>query len=190
MTLIQNDAHVHRILAQRARKLAQSDDITTGSSDARELVTFKVGGERFGVDIEFVREIQPLTRELWSLVPCTPEFIVGAVNIRGRIYSMMNIAVYLGIPATFPGENAHTLLVRDNCRRRGEVMEFCLLSDAIPCLESISLGDVQAASTSVSTRAQNYIRGVTRDLLMILDLEKLFSDPGIIVNEDTGGDPE
>ena len=183
MTLIKNDVHAHRILTRRARSLARVEDSAGRSPDAWELVTFRLGGEKFGVDIEFVREIQPLKRELWSLVPCTPEFIVGAVNIRGRIYAMMNIAVYLGVPAAFSGENAHTLLVRSHRRNKTEKMEFCLLSEAIPRLETVPLGDIQAASASVSAGAQGYIKGVTRDLLMILDLEKLFSDPGIIVNE-------
>lgn len=180
---IGKDKHAHEILADRARKLAKTDNTAILSRDVLELITFQAGGERFGVDIKFVREVQPLIRDLWSLVPCTPGFIVGAVNIRGRIYAMMNIAVYLGISATVPGENAHTLLVRDQRWERGEVMEFCLLADTIPCLETVSLDDVQSSSAAVSARAQKYIKGVTSNLLMILDLEKLFADPGIIVNE-------
>ena len=180
------DEHIYEILADRARQLATTDNTATMSRDVLDLITFQAGGERFGVDIQFVREVQPLTRELWSLVPCTPGFIVGAVNIRGRIYAMMNIAVYLGILAPLPGENAHTLLVRDQNRGMGEVMEFCLLADTIPCLESIPRQDVQSPSASVSARAQKYIKGVTSNLIMILDIEKLFADPGIIVNEGGG----
>ena len=180
------EMHAHAILADRARKLAKTDNTATLSRDVLELITFQAGGERFGVDIQFVREVQPLIRDLWSLVPCTPGFIVGAVNIRGRIYAMMNIADYLGISATVPGEGAHTLLVRDHPREKGEVMEFCLFSDTIPCLETVPQEDVQSSSASVSARAQKYIKGVTSNLLMILDLEKLFADPGIIVNEGAG----
>jgi len=183
--LTDEDGRLHEVLADRARQLAQTDTTEELSRDVLDVVTFQAGGERFGVDLQFVREVQPLIRDLWALVPCTPGFIVGAVNIRGRIYAMMNIAVYLGISAADPGENAHTLLVRDQSRGRGEVMEFCLLSDDIPVLESIPLGEVQSPSASISARAQKYIKGVTRDLLMILDLEKLFADPGIIINEDT-----
>ena len=180
----------HQILVDRARNLAKVDDAQKLSGEELDLITFQVGGERFGVDIQFVQEVQPLTRNLWTLVPCTPGFIVGAVNIRGRIYAMMNIAVYLGIQADSPGENAHTLLVRDQSRGTNEVMAFCLQAEDIPRLESISPGDLQPPSDSVSARAQKYIKGITRDLLMILDLEKLFADPGIIVNEETHGSEE
>jgi len=180
------DMYVHEILVDRARKLAKTDNTALLSRDVLELITFQAGGERFGVDIQFVREVQPLIRDLWSLVPCTPGFIVGAVNIRGRIYAMMNIAVYLGISASVPGEGAHTLLVRDHPRERGEAMEFCLFSDTIPRLETIPLDHVHSSSASVSPRAQQYIKGVTSNLLMILDLEKLFADPDIIVNEGGG----
>ncbi len=175
---------VNRILADRACALAKTRAVEADARAVLELVSFQVGTERFGVDMQFVHEIQPLKRLMWSMVPCTPDFIAGAVNIRGRIYAMMNIAVYLGIAVDPYPENTHALLIRGKTRPQREIMEFCILADDLPGLKKVRSADVQSTTASVSSRAQKYVKGVTREMLMVLDIEKLISDPGIIVNDD------
>jgi len=63
-------------------------------------------------------------------------------------------------------------------------MELSILSDDIPQVVDIPLSVVESASVTVSARMQEYVRGVTKDMLIILDLERLLSDPGIIVHQE------
>ena len=177
---------IRNILARRARDLAESVETEAQNEEMLRLVVFSLGRESFGVDISHIQEIQPLSRQMWSVVPCTPRFIEGAVNIRGRIYSMMNVAAYLDIECGVDMQNAHVLLVRGYTQPKGRLMEFCMAADDRPRLQTIWRNDIQPASGSVSTRAQEYVMGVTADMLMILDLEKLISDSGIVVREDAG----
>jgi purine-binding chemotaxis protein CheW len=181
-TLAQKE--IQNILEQRARELAGSAESEEQNMETLGLAVFSLGQEAFGVDISHIQEIQPLKRQMWSVVPCTPRFIEGAVNIRGRIYSMMNVAAYLEIDSRLDMENAHVLLVRGYTRPEGQLMEFCIVADDRPRLRTVSRNDIQPSTGSVSTRAQEYVQGVTSDMLMILDLEKLISDPGIVVTEE------
>ncbi len=173
------------ILESRARELARTGDSATVEQDVLRLLAFSLGEERFGVDMHYIREIQPLKREMWSRVPCTPNFIVGAVNIRGRIYSIMNIAAYLEIGGDVNMEKAHVLLIRGETKPSRMIMEFCILAEDRPQLEQVPLTAVQPASETLSPRGQEFIKGVTSNMLMILDLEKLISHPGIVIREDS-----
>ncbi|MDP1992661.1 MAG: chemotaxis protein CheW [Syntrophales bacterium] len=172
-----------RILESRARILAHppKDDIAEG--EILYLLSFLLGGERYGVDIKLVRETQPLESQEWAAVPCTPDFIAGAVNIRGRIYPVMNVARFFGLPARPLSKTAHVLLV-SGVNGGGEEMELSLLADELPQTTRVSRNDVKAPTVTISPRAQEFIRGITDDMLIILDLKRLLSDPGIIVHEE------
>lgn len=52
----------------------------------------------------------------------TPYFIAGAVNIRGRIYSVMHVGHFLGITTPPISENAHVPLVRGREDNRPSIM--------------------------------------------------------------------
>ena len=152
--------------------------------DTLRLVTFPLGDECYGVDINLVQEVQPLTEQTWSGVPCTPEFIAGVVNIRGHIYSVIDIARFLGLARRPLPETSHVLLVRGGDQRAEGELELCILTDDMPQVVNIGLRIVRPASKSTAGQAHEYVRGVTDDMLIILDLERLLSDPNIIIHED------
>ena len=176
---IRNPKSEMEILEERARALARLPREEEVEGETLRLVTFPLGEERYGVEIGLVQEVQPLESQSWSKVPCTPDFIIGAVNIRGRAYSVMDIARFLGLPARPLSETAHVLLVRG-----GGEMELCILADDISEVANVPLAEVQPPRATISTQAQEYVRGVTDNMLVILDLERLLADPDIIVHEE------
>jgi purine-binding chemotaxis protein CheW len=171
-------------LERRARNLAQPLSEGAPQGEALYLITFSLGEERYGLEVTAVREVQPLREKMWSPVPCTPGFVVGAVNIRGRIYSMMDVARFLGLPARPLSETAHVLLVEAGQPGSATEMVIGILADGVPRNVRVLRADVQPAAATISARAQDYVQGVTEDMLIILDLERLLSDPALIVQED------
>jgi purine-binding chemotaxis protein CheW len=179
--LIAGDSEdIQRILGERARRLARPLGQDQAEETLLNMVTFQCGKDRFGVEIAQVREVQPLSSQSWSPVPCTPDFVAGVINLRGRMISILDIARYLGLPPRSIAEQAHVLVVQDGVQD----LELALLVDAMPRLVSLPPGQIQPPATTLSPQMQEYLRGVTGDLLMILDLPRLLSDPGIIVNEE------
>ena len=170
---------INQVLEERARLLARRSQGEALEGEYLQLLTFPLGEEKFGVEVSFVREVQPLERQSWSLVPCTPDFIVGAVNIRGRIYSMMHVGRFLDIKTASQSASVHVLLVGNE-----EEMEICILTDDMPEIERIPTDSVQTSSETISIKSQEYIHGVTEDMVMILDLRRLLADTGIIVNDE------
>lgn len=172
-----------RVLQERARILARplAEDI---GGDILHLLTFPLGNERYGVDITLVQEVKPLEKQVWRPVPCTPDFIVGVVNIRSRIYSVMDVARYMGQPPRSLSERAHIVLVRGGNTGDKEEMELCILADDRPESALIPFVKVQAPAAVISGQNQEYVRGIADGMLVILDLEHFLSNPGIIVHEE------
>ena len=75
--------------------MEQSENTTIVTDELLQLVSFKIDDAEFGVDILMVQEINKMM-EL-TVVPNTPEFIEGVVNLRGRIIPVINLRARLGL---------------------------------------------------------------------------------------------
>jgi len=74
----------------------------------RELITFEVEGQVFGLDIMAIREIRawtPTTR-----LPRVPHYVAGVVNLRGTVLPVVDLAARLGWRATEPTPR-HAIIV-------------------------------------------------------------------------------
>lgn len=176
-------ADTQRILEERARLLARIPESKAGTGEILEVQTFHLGAEYFGVPTGLVQEIQPLRAHHWSRVPCVPPFIVGIVNLRGRIYSIMDLAVFWGLRSRPVTEKTHILLVRGINRSDNEEIDLTLITDDCAEVQHIRLDDIKPPPPNVSAKVQSYIQGVTPDMMMVVDLESLLSDPHIIIAE-------
>jgi purine-binding chemotaxis protein CheW len=169
-------------LARRARALARPPVEEAAEGETLHLAAFPLGEERYAVEISQVQEVRPLEPQTWSRVPCAPDFIVGAVNVRGRICSVMDVARFMGLPPRPLSETVHILLVRGE-GAEGE-MELAILTDDLPQAVVVSLSEMQPPPPTISGQVHAYVRGVTDDMLVILDLERLLSGPRIIVHQE------
>jgi len=169
------------ILEERARLLARIPEKESRAKDTLDLITFHLGGEYLGVSTSLVYETQPLSSLNWSRVPCTPDFIIGAVNLRGHIDSIMDLAPFLGLPAHALTEKAHILLTRGGRCADGKKMELALLTDDVPHSLELPIDQINPTSDSVSIQLQSFLYGVTAQFLFILDIDRLLSDPKLIV---------
>ena len=174
-----------QILEERARILAHPIAEEKASVGVLSLVTFHLGDEWYGVEIDKVLEVQPLDGQIWTRVPCTPDFIIGAVNLRGRIHSLMDVGSFLGLAPRPPTESMHILLVRSSPQDGAEPMELSIVTDDVPEVMDVPLTEIQTPTVTVSSQLREYTRGVTGRMLIVMDLNRLLSTPRIIVQEET-----
>lgn len=165
-----------RILEERARLLAAPLIPDTTAPQGLEVVAFRLGAEHYAIPSHLAQETQPLRTLHWCRVPGVPPFFTGILNLRGRIVSIFHLAAFHGLPAHPPVPNAHILLVRG-----GEEMELALLSDETPRLLTIDPQTLQPPAAAAHARP--YLRGVTHDMLIVLDLEQLLTDPRLVVDD-------
>ena len=162
------------ILEERARALARVHEVETG--DSTQLVVFSLADETYGIPTGYVREVQPL-REI-SPVPCTPDFVVGIINIRGSIYSVVDIRNFLGVPKQEVTDLTKVILVNT------AGLEVGILADDVSGSMSVPLAEIKPPLATAASIKEEYVQGVTSDMLIILNLEALMRDERIIVHEE------
>jgi purine-binding chemotaxis protein CheW len=164
------------ILRARARLLAEGhEDQRIEPQSRSEIVEFVLASEHYGVEIGYIREIHAL-KELTPL-PCTPPFVLGIANIRGQILSVLDIKKLFDLP-----EKGLTDLNKVICVSAGS-LEVGILADAILGVRSIAIHELQTSLPTLSGIRADYLKGVRRDSLAVLDVGKILSDPSIIVDK-------
>jgi len=80
------------------------------------MVLFKAGGERFALPLETVREVV-VPQPPFARVPRAAPAVRGAMNLRGRVVAVVELAPLLGLPAEALGPSQGHVLVLDRDRR-------------------------------------------------------------------------
>jgi len=165
-----------RILRARARSLAAGDRSEATSPDLLlEVVEFVLGPEHYGIESSHIREIYPLSE--FTPVPCTPAFVLGLVNVRGQILSIINIKKLFDLPEKGLTDLNKVIIVHANH------MELGILADAVLGVRPIAMEELRPALPTLTGIRAEYLKGITKDPLVVLDVEKILMDEKILVNE-------
>jgi purine-binding chemotaxis protein CheW len=140
-----------------------------------EVVEFVLGPEHYGIESCHIREIHPLNE--FTPLPCTPAFVLGLVNVRGQILSIIDIKKLFDLPEKGLTDLNKVIVVHANQTELG------ILADAIVGVRSIAPEEVQPALPTLTGIRAEYLKGITKDPMVVLDVEKILSDEKILVNE-------
>jgi purine-binding chemotaxis protein CheW len=166
-----------RLLKERARTLAQEDVEVYAGLQYLEVVEFRLAGEVYGIETSYIREVYPL-KELVP-IPGTPPFFLGITSVRGQILSVIDIKRFFDLPDKGLTELDKVVIVRS-----GEV-ELGIRADVVLGMRSIPRGDIQPSLPTLIGVRDKYLRGVTKDAVIILDIQKLLADENLIVRAET-----
>ena len=169
-----DDPAAWRILEERARGLLTQE--TTETELGEEILTFHLGGGSFCIPAHFVREVQQLGDV--TPLPGTPPFVVGLINLRGRLLATLDIRPLLDMVQGPPQADAFLLILAANG------IEVGLLADGVVEVRR-SDDDLTPVFSAVTGRGIAWVRGVDRHLNLWLDAPALLSDPRLIVNGET-----
>ncbi len=166
------------IFQQRALEL---QDIAIGSETEIEKLSFAVivfGNEYFGLDLELVREFTNIQN--LKPIPCCPTHIIGNMNLRGQIITLVDIRSVLNLPTTPINIGSKAVVFQVNDILAGFPVDRVL--------EVVSLKHDEIMPLSVTSFDDNirYLRGIApfeEKVLCVLDLPKILTEGGLIVNE-------
>lgn len=162
-----------QILRARAHALSRPPAPAADASASLELLEFSLAQERYAVETRFVGEAHPL-RDLTPL-PCTPSFLLGIVNVRGRILPVLDLKKFFGLPEQGLTDLHRIILVH------GHGLELGLLADSIMGVRTIPLDGLRPPLPTLTGIQAEYLIGVTAECLVALDLDRILADPKIIV---------
>jgi purine-binding chemotaxis protein CheW len=164
------------ILKARAQALAIEKKDETAQKEFIEIVMFGLASETYGIESTFIREVYPLKD--YTTLPGTPPFVVGIVNVRGQIISIIDLKKLFNLPEKGLGELNKVIIIHN------EQMEFGILADNIHGTLSISTDTIQTSLPNISGSGSEYVKGITNEQLIILDARKILEDEKIIVNQE------
>lgn len=168
------------ILRARARELARPLE-AGGPAEMLEILEFRLGGERYAVETRHVREVCVL-KELTAL-PSTPAFVRGIVNVRGRIVAVLDLSELLDLERTGLTDLHRIILLEGNGLEPG------LLADSVVGVRSIPAASLQPSLPTLTGIRAAFLRGVTPEHLVVLDVDRILAEPGIIVDQQTDESP-
>ena len=158
-------------------------------AEASQYLTFILSNEEFAVPIMQVKEI--IEYNDLTNVPMVPEFIAGALNLRGSIVPVINLAVKFGMP---PSEiSRRTCVVIMEVAVDNEQVVMGILVDKVLQVLDVADEDIDAAPTLGAQIRTDFIKGMGKledRFVIILAINKVLSAEEIAVvgNVNNGDD--
>jgi purine-binding chemotaxis protein CheW len=164
------------ILRSRAKTLAREVEKESLAGESLEILAFLLAHEMYAIETTCIREVYPLT-ELTPL-PCTPAFVRGVINIRGQILTVIDMKVFFDLP-----EKGITNLNRVIVASKDD-MHLGILADEIIGISNIPVKNIYPPPSTMKGIHSDYLRGVTGERLIVLDVGRFLADKQLIVNEE------
>lgn len=162
------------ILRERAARIARETGAGTKVADQLHLVEFLLYPEKYAVETTFVREVIA-TKELTPL-PGTPAYLIGILHLKGSVVSVIDLKTLLGLKEIgLTGTNKLILLKNDQ-------VEFGILVDEVTGLSSVDEDQIAGPPLTLSSRAAEFIKGLTPSGTIVLDAARMLDSKWLIVN--------
>ncbi len=135
---------------------------------ARQIITFQVEDQVFGVDIMAIREIRawtPTTR-----LPHVPHYVAGVVNLRGTVLPVLDLAARLGWRNTEPTSRHVIIVTRVAEQFRG------LIVDSVSDIVTFDDDQLQPPPATSADAVVPFLEGlvaIDERMVMVLDLNRL-----------------
>lgn len=163
-----------RDLRLRARTQAWATPLPVEQPDAwLEVLSFDLGDERYAIETCHVAEVLPLSH--FTPLPNTPAFVLGIVNVRGRVVSVLDLRVLFELPISGLSDKNFLLVLQS------PEMEFGLLIDRVQGIQPLERDSLQSGLANLTGVRANYLLGVTPQQWTVLDGARLLGDPSLRV---------
>ena len=172
---VPNPEERKHILKKRAAMLAREKEKKV-DADSLEVVEFLLANEHYGIESHFIREVYPLKD--YTPLPGVPRFVLGLVNVRGRILSVVDIKKFFDMPDIGISDLNKVIIINN------DTMEFGILADAILGVRNIAISELGPPLPTLTGIREEFLKGVTGERMVILDAARILADKNIVVHEE------
>lgn len=173
---VPTDEEQRKVLIARAQALARQPRKEEPAAERIEVVEFLLASERYGIESSYIGEVYPLKN--LTRIPCTPPFVMGVMNVRGKILSVIDMRKFFELPDKGLSDLNKVIIVSN------DKLEFGILADAILGVRMLSIRHLLPTLPTLTDIRSDYLKGITDDRLVVLDGGKILSDRGIVVHEE------
>ncbi|GAB1408968.1 chemotaxis protein CheW [Desulfovibrionales bacterium] len=136
-----------------------------------QLSCFYVGSALCAIDINLIQEMNK--HMAMTTVPQAPEYVLGIMNLRGRIVTIIDLGRKLGLAWSKKTDRSRIIIVNSRDENIG------LLVDSITDVVTARWEDVEPTPSNIKGVKGRYFEGVfkaSKDLVAILDVETVLAD--------------
>ena len=156
----------------------QANEGQAAGGSSRELLTFTLGSEEYGIDILKVQEIRGY--DAVTTIANSPDFIKGVINLRGIIVPIVDMRIKFKLGNITYNELTVVIILNVANRVVGIVVDG--VSDVI----ALTAEQLKPAPEFSSSLDMQYIMGlgtVDERMLILVDIEKLMSSSEMALME-------
>ena len=160
----------------------QANHEQTASEASRELLTFTLGSEEYGIDILKVQEIRGY--EAVTTIANAPEFIKGVINLRGIIVPIVDMRIKFKLGSVTYDETTVVIILNVANRVVGMVV------DGVSDVTTLKAEEIKPAPEFGSNLDTKYLQGlgtVDERMIILVDIEKLMTSRDMELIESAEG---
>ena len=167
------------IFRQRAENLKPLVESAKATGQLTTLAVFSFGNDYFGMDLGLVKEFTDISN--LTPIPCCPKHIVGNMNLRGEIVTLVDIRNALNLPTPPIKVGAQVVVVQIDDIVAG------LPVDRVLEMAYLNSDELNKSPSALSDFGEQYLQGTAvfeEKMLRVLNLPKLLTEGGLVVDEE------
>jgi purine-binding chemotaxis protein CheW len=150
---------------------SSSNTVAANNDEVLQWVTYKLGEETYGINVMQVQEV--LRHTEIAPVPGAPEYVLGIINLRGNVVTVIDTRSRFGLPWSDISDNTRIVIIESDEQVVG------ILVDSVAEVVYLRSSEIDSAPNVGTEDSAKFIQGVSnRDgqLLILVDLNKLLND--------------
>lgn len=148
-----------------------SNAATNADDTILQWVTFRLENETYGVNVMQVQEVLRYTEI--APVPGAPSYVLGIINLRGNVVTVIDTRNRFGLAGTEVTDNTRIVIIEAESHVVG------ILVDAVAEVVYLRQSEIETAPNVGNDESAKFIQGVCHkndQLLILVDLDKLLTD--------------
>lgn len=152
-----------------------TDERTNTAEDVNDevlqWVTYRLGEETYGINVMQVQEVLRYTEI--APVPGAPDYVLGIINLRGNVVTVIDTRARFGLPPTETTDNTRIVIIESDEQVVG------ILVDSVAEVVYLKTSEIDSAPNVGTEESAKFIQGVSNrdgELLILVDLNKLLTD--------------
>ncbi|WP_316348848.1 chemotaxis protein CheW [Desulfuromonas acetoxidans] len=168
------DSREQRILKQRAEQLARPDD-TIEVGRLLPVVEFRLAQEVYAFELVQVKKVVPVSALV--ALPGAPSFVAGITHFSGQILSVVDLRSFFELPMPKNDSRQKLIILRNRD------MKMAVFAEEVLGVRELEEQRLQTNLPTLTGVRERYLKGVSPDQTIVLDVAKILSDERLIVDQ-------
>lgn len=158
-------------MSQATTNPKHKEAVFDGEDPVVQWVTFQLDEETYGVNVMQVQEV--LRYSEIAPVPGAPDYVLGIINLRGNVVTVIDTRIRFGLPSTDVTDSTRIVIIEADQQVIG------ILVDSVAEVVYLRHSEIDSAPNVGTEESARFIQGVSNregELLILVDLNKMLTD--------------